>query len=149
MHHVTLYTDGSWKKKYQAGGYACLMVCGPHWKIIANGEQNTTISRAELSAVLIGLQSLTEPCNVTIYSDSQYTVNAINKWIAAWDKNGWKTVARDPVANQDLLIPIRNEMLRHDVTAVWIKAHTNRKGIHYLGNACVDVFAQFGSEGKL
>lgn len=149
MPHVTLYTDGSWKKSYQAGGWACLMVCGPYWKLVANGEPEITINRAELTAVLVGLESLTEPCSVTVYSDSSYTVNAINKWIAAWEQNGWKTVSKDPVANQDILMRLREQMYRHQVVAHWIKAHTNRKGLHYLGNACVDTFAQLGSEGRL
>ena len=147
MPHVTLYTDGSWKKGYMAGGWACLMTCGPHIKLIADGEQNTTNNRQELTAILRGLQNLVCPCAVTIISDSQYAVNCINKWIAGWDRNGWKNSDGDPVSNIDILVQIKDLMKIHQVRAKWIKAHTNRKGIDYLGNATVDTFAQLSSTG--
>lgn len=149
MPHVTIYTDGSWKKNCAAGGWACLMVCGPYWRLIADGERDITVNRAELTAVLKGLESLTCPCSVDIISDSMYTVNCINKWIAAWEANGWRTVSGDPVQNQDILYKLKNQMLRHQVIAYWVKSHTNRTGIRYLGNAVVDSFAQAGSMGHL
>lgn len=147
--HVTIYSDGSYKKKYNAGGWACLLTCGPHWRMIADGEREITISRAELTAVLKALQQLTCPCEVEIFSDSTYTVNCINKWIAAWEENNWRTQTKEPVANQDLLFQIRDMMRVHMIRAHWVKSHTKRKGEHYLGNAVVDCWAQFGSEGLL
>lgn len=149
MKQVTIYTDGSWKKRQQAGGWACLLSYNDDWKLIASGEGSTTISRVELTAVLVGLQQLTEPCNVTIYSDSMYCVNCINSWIKRWSVEGWITKSGKAVAHQDLLIPIRNMMNYHSVNAKWIKSHTNNTGIHYQGNAIADVFAQYGSDGIL
>lgn len=147
MPHVTLYTDGSWKKGYMAGGWACLMVCGPYIKLIADGERDTTNNRQELTAILKGLQNLTCPCSVTIISDSQYAVNCINKWMEGWDRKGWTNSEGDPVSNRDILVQIKDLMKIHQVRARWIKAHTNRKGIDYLGNATVDAFAQLSSTG--
>ncbi len=147
MPNVTIYTDGSFKKSYNAGGWSCMLVCDGQWKIIADNTPNTTINREELTAVIAGLQQLTCPCDVTIISDSQYTVNCINKWIKAWSLNGWITRNRTPVINQDLLLMIQQFKQIHNIKATWIKAHTKRKGINYIGNSVVDRFAQYGSEG--
>lgn len=148
MPHVVIYSDGSFKKTYNAGGWSCLLSCGPYWKLIAAGETEITVNRAELTAVLRALEELTCPCSVDIYSDSMYTVNCINKWINAWEKNNWMSQAGEHVANQDLLFKIRDLMFIHQVKAHWIKAHTRHKGEHFLGNAAVDTFAQMGSFGK-
>lgn len=148
MPHVTIYSDGSYKKSYNAGGWACMLVCGPHWKVVAAGEKEITVNRAELTAVLRALEQLTCPCTVDIISDSMYTVNCINKWIHVWENNQWITQSGDEVSNQDLLFKIRDLMYVHQVKAHWVKAHTRRRGEKYLGNAVVDAFAQMGSTGK-
>ena len=147
MPDVTIYTDGSWKNRIQAGGWACLMVSGPYWQVISGGEQFTTISRMELPAVVNALSCLIVPCEVTVVSDSMYTVKSINEWIYNWNKNGWKTSQGKPVENQDLLRVIMQYIVtRHKVKAKWIKSHTRRTGVHYLGNGCVDWFAQYNAD---
>ena len=148
MPHVTIYSDGSYKKRYGAGGWSCLLSCGPYWKLIAAGEKEITVNRAELTAVLKALEELTCPCSVDIFSDSMYTVNCINKWIKVWEQNNWISQANEPIANQDLLFKIRDNMYKHQVRAHWVKSHTHRKSEQYLGNAAVDTFAQMGSIGK-
>lgn len=139
---VTIYSDGSWRAKKQIGAWAALMVCGPHWKVVADYAYNTTISRMELSSVINALKILTIPCNVTIVSDSKLIVNTINEWLHKWENNGFLTANRKPVANQDLLFQLSELSRVHNVEAVWVKAHTKRTNIESLGNAVVDEFAQ-------
>lgn len=142
MPYVTIYTDGSWRHKQNKGGWAALIVCGPFWQIIADGESNTTIPRMELKSVIMALSTLTMSCNVTIISDSTLIVNIINNWLGKWESNGFKTVKKEPVANQDLLIELSSLKQKHIVSAIWVRAHTKSKDINSLGNAVVDEFAQ-------
>lgn len=139
---VTIYTDGSLRPKMKRGGWAAMIVCGPYWQVIADEQDNTTVPRMELTSVIMAMYKLTEPCNVTIVSDSMYVINIINKWIHSWVYNNFMTQKGTPVANQDLLCHLSDLMLYHDVTGVWVKSHTNSKDLNSLGNAVVDEFAQ-------
>ncbi|MEG1935214.1 MAG: RNase H family protein, partial [Rikenellaceae bacterium] len=89
---VTIYTDGSALGNPGPGGYGVVMMSGVHRKELSDGYQHTTNNRMELMAVIVGLEALkAEKCDVTIYSDSSYVVNAIkNGWIHRWRKNGFK-----------------------------------------------------------
>lgn len=143
---VTIYTDGSWKQKLNAGGYAALLTYGPHWKMIYSSESPTTISRMELSAVLNALKELTEPCCVTIVSDSTYTCNCINRWIKDWKRRNWITWKGSPVANLDLIRAIDDLMQVHKVIAIWVKSHTGKKDVDSIGNDLVDYYAQHSAD---
>lgn len=142
MPYVTIYTDGSWRNTTKKGGWATLVVCGPHWKVISDVIVNTTIPRMELTSVIKGLQLLSMPCKVTVISDSQLIVNTINLWLDRWVSNGWKTYKGASVMNQDLLTTLYQLKQVHMVDAVWVRAHTKNKDIDSLGNAVVDEFAQ-------
>ena len=100
-----------------------------------------------LTAVVNALSCLIVPCEVTVVSDSMYTVKSINEWIYNWNKNGRKTSHGKPVENQDLLRVIMQYIVtRHKVKAKWIKSQTRRTGGHYLGNGCVEWFAQYNAD---
>lgn len=142
MEHIVVYTDGSWKSNTKTGGWSCLMTSGIYWQVLSGGSTETTISRMELTAVTSALEALVVPCRVTIISDSMYVVRSVNEWIYSWSLNNWTTYNGKPIKNQDLLLRIFTQMSKHTVTAQWIKAHTDNTSVNYLGNGCVDWFAQ-------
>lgn len=125
---VTIYTDGSCLGNPGPGGYAAILLQGTHKKEICGSAENTTNNRMELSAVICGLSAITKPCEITVYSDSKYVVDAINQnWIDNWVKNGWHTSSGKPVANADLwqkLIPLVKHM---SVKLVWVKGHADNE----------------------
>jgi ribonuclease HI len=87
MNNVTIYTDGASKGNPGKGGYGTILLAGKHIKQLSQGYLLTTNNRMELLAVIIGLESLNRECNVTIYSDSKYVVDSIEKgWVFGWQK---------------------------------------------------------------
>lgn len=135
---VTIYTDGSSKGNPGPGGYGAVLLCmGPdgvtHRRELSAGYRRTTNNRMEILGVVAGLEALKRPCEVEVHSDSQYVVNAINKrWIAGWQRNGWKTSAKKPVKNPDLWARLIKAMEPHDVSFVWVKGHAG----HELNERC-------------
>jgi ribonuclease HI len=133
MKKVDLYTDGACLYNPGPGGWGAVLRYGSHEKRISGGERATTNNRMELTAAIKGLSLLKEPCSVTLYSDSSYLVNAIEKgWLSSWQKNGWRTAAKKPVLNEDLwreLIPLLD---MHDVSFVWVKGHAG----HEMNELC-------------
>lgn len=119
---ITIYTDGSALGNPGRGGYGVVMISGSYRKELSQGYQLTTNNRMELLGVIVGLESIkAEKCDVTIYSDSKYVVEAIEKgWLWNWVKIGFKDKK-----NVDLwqrLIPVYKN---HNVKLVWIKGHAN------------------------
>jgi ribonuclease HI len=111
LKEVALYTDGSCSGNPGPGGWGVILVYGDHERTLSGSESKTTNNRMELRAVAEGLRALTEPCRVSVYSDSRYVVNAFNKdWFAMWERNGWKTVSRKPVRNKDLWEELRTQI---------------------------------------
>ncbi len=105
----------------------------------AGGERLTTNNRMELTAVIHGLNALTKPSEVTIFTDSQYVKNGIEQWISQWKARGWRTSAGKPVANQDLWVLLEEALGRHVVQWRWVKGHAG----HY-GNERADSLANSG-----
>lgn len=144
--YVVIYTDGSWKEKFKAGGWSALLTCGEHWKLISCGQVETTINRMELSAVLESLKILKEPCEVLIISDSQLTVNIINQFVYIWPKKNFVSSKGTPVVNQDLIKPLIELMKVHKVKAKWVKSHTGFKDEMSVANDICDYWAQHMSD---
>ena len=91
MQPINLYTDGSSRGNPGPGGYGVVLTCGPHRKEMSAGFSCTTNNRMELTAAIMGLSALRESCEVLLYSDSKYLVDAINLgWAEKWQKNNWK-----------------------------------------------------------
>lgn len=121
---VELYTDGACRGNPGRGGYAAILKSGKFMKELSQGYRLTTNNRMELRGVIAGLAALTKPCQVAVYSDSKYVVDASNKnWIEGWKKKGWKRGKGEKLANADLWKELDDLRNRHDVTWHWVKGH--------------------------
>ncbi|MBX9882410.1 MAG: ribonuclease HI [Sphingomonas sp.] len=120
---VEIFTDGACKGNPGPGGWGALLRMGAHEKELAGGEPNTTNNRMELTAALQGLNALTRPCRVTLYTDSRYVMDGLTKWIHGWQKNGWKTADKKPVKNADLWQELLAAARPHRIDWRWVKGH--------------------------
>ena len=128
--HVTLYSDGAARGNPDGpGGYGCVLhyVDGKgtlHVREFSAGYVKTTNNRMELMAVIVGMEALIKPCQVTVVSDSKYVTEAFNQhWVDSWLKNGWKTSTKKPVKNKSLWMRLMKAMEPHEVKFQWIKGH--------------------------
>lgn len=138
---VVIYTDGACKGNPGPGGWGVVLQHGDHEKTLFGGEQQTTNNRMELTAAIEGLQALKRDCRVELYTDSVYVKDGITRWLANWKRNGWKTAAKKPVANQDLWEQLDALCARHDVHWHWVKGHAG-----HPGNEQADALANQGVE---
>ncbi len=121
---VTIFTDGACSGNPGPGGYAAILRYKEQEKEIFGALKETTNNRMELTAVIMALKTLKEPCEVEIFSDSKYVVDSFKKgWVSNWQKNGWKTSNRKPVLNVDLWKELLILLKVHDVTFFWVKGH--------------------------
>ena len=128
MKNVTIYTDGACSGNPGPGGWGAILQYGKHKKELSGGEANTTNNRMELTGVITALQALTEPCEVALYTDSQYIVNAMNQgWARKWKANGWMRNKKDPALNPDLWEKLLDLCDRHRVTFNWVKGHAENE----------------------
>ena len=126
MKKVTLYTDGACSGNPGPGGYGAVLIYEGREKEISGGEKSTTNNKMEMMAVIKGLEALKEPCEVSVYSDSAYIVNAIEQgWIDSWKKNGWRKADKKPVKNVDLWERLLELMDTHKVTFNKVKGHAD------------------------
>jgi ribonuclease HI len=125
---VTIYTDGACKGNPGPGGWGALLVVGAREREIFGGEPRTTNNRMELTAVIRALESLTRPCEVALYTDSQYVKNGIESWIHGWKRNGWKTADRKPVKNAELWRELDELAAQHRVAWHWVRGHNDHPG---------------------
>lgn len=138
MKKITLYTDGSCIGNPGPGGYAYILIYGDLKKEFSGYEPNTTNNRMELTAVINGLNQIKEPCDVTIYTDSAYVLNAFEQdWITNWQLKGWRTANKKEVLNKDLWLKLLDAMERHNVSWVKVKGHSDNE----LNNRC-DILAR-------
>ena len=133
MKNVNLYTDGACSGNPGVGGYGAILVHVDangikHEKEFSQGYKMTTNNQMELLAVIVGLEALKKPCNVTVYSDSKYVVDAFNnKWIDGWIAKGWKTAGKSPVKNVELWKRLLEAKKQHDVDFIWVKGHAGHE----------------------
>ena len=127
---VKIYTDGAARGNPDGpGGYGTVLEYTDtkgnlHTRELSQGYQRTTNNRMELMAVIAGLEALNRPCEVELYSDSQYVVNAFNQhWIEGWIKKGWKRGKNEQVKNVDLWKRLLAAKEPHKVKFIWVKGH--------------------------
>ena len=130
---VNIYTDGACSGNPGPGGWAAILEFGPHRRELSGYMAGTTNNRMELFAAISGLGALKEPCNVNLYSDSNYLVQAFNDhWIDNWKQNGWKTSGGGKVENQDLWFILSAQTKKHNVRFLKVKGHAD----HPENNRC-------------
>ena len=146
---VKIYTDGAARGNPDGpGGYGAVLEYVDtkgelHTKELSQGYKKTTNNRMELMAVIAGLKALNRPCEVELYSDSQYVVNAFNKhWIDGWIKKGWKRGKNEPVKNADLWKRLLKAKEPHQVIFHWVKGHAG----HPQNERC-DTLATTAADG--
>ena len=147
---VILYTDGADRGNPEGpGGYGAILeyidTKGQlHTKEMSQGYVKTTNNRMELMAVITGLEALNRPCEVDVYSDSQYVINAFNQhWIDSWIRKNWKRGKNEPVKNVDLWKRLLKAASPHKITWIWVKGHNG----HPQNERC-DLLATTAADGN-
>lgn len=119
-----MFTDGACSGNPGPGGYGTILRYKGHEKELSGGEANTTNNRMELTAVIVGLEALKEPCKVTLTTDSKYVADAITKgWAESWQQNGWRKADKKPALNVDLWEKLLLLIKKHEVEIIWVKGH--------------------------
>ena len=124
MNQVVIYTDGACKGNPGPGGWGALLQAGAAQKELFGGELGTTNNRMELMAAIMALEALTEPCQITLQTDSQYVRQGITEWMANWVRRNWKTAGGDPVKNRDLWERLHAAKQTHKIEWRWVKGHS-------------------------
>ena len=128
MKKVTIYTDGACSGNPGPGGWGSILMFGDVKKEISGYAKETTNNIMEITAVVEALKCLKEPCEVEVYSDSAYVVNAFNQgWIENWKKNSWRNAQKDPVKNKELWEELDNLTSIHKVTFIKVKGHSDNE----------------------
>nr|WP_245528319.1 ribonuclease HI [Deinococcus maricopensis] len=134
---VDLYSDGACDTQAGHGGWATILRYGDRELELSGNATETTNNRMELTGLLEGLRALKRPCQVRVVTDSQYLRKAFTDgWVLNWQRNGWRTAAKDPVKNQDLWEALIDEARKHAMTFVWVRGHNG-----HAENERVDVLA--------
>ncbi len=120
---VEIFTDGACSGNPGPGGWGVLLRYDGIEKELSGGENPTTNNRMELTAAIKGLESLTRPSHVRLYTDSQYVQKGISEWHAGWVKRGWKKADKKPVKNADLWQRLDEARKGHTVDFVWVRGH--------------------------
>ena len=128
LKHIDLYTDGACSGNPGVGGYGGILMYRGVEREYSGVDANTTNNRMEITAVIEGLKMLKEPCEVHIYSDSAYVVNAFNEgWLNNWQANGWRTAGKKSVQNADLWVKLLELVSIHQYTFIKVKGHADNE----------------------
>ncbi|MFP5358486.1 MAG: ribonuclease HI [Gammaproteobacteria bacterium] len=128
MKEVVVHTDGACKGNPGPGGWGARLEHNGRVRELCGGEARTTNNRMELMAAIQALETLREPCMVTLHTDSTYVMKGLTEWLPAWKARGWRTADRKPVKNQDLWERLDAAVARHQVQWRWVKGHNGDAG---------------------
>ena len=144
MKKVEIYTDGACSGNPGKGGWGAVLIYKGVRKELSAGYEKTTNNRRELTAAIEGLSALKEPCEVDLYSDSKYLVDAIEKgWVEKWRKNNWMRERNKPALNADLWKKLMALLEKHNVRFIWVKGHASNEE----NNRC-DQLARGAAQGE-
>lgn len=128
MKQIEIYTDGACSGNPGPGGWGAVLVYNGKEKELSGSEKETTNNRMELTAVIMALNALNQPCDVKLTTDSKYVCDAVNKgWVYSWRKNGWKKSDKKPALNVDLWKELLSLLEKHEVEFIWVKGHNGHK----------------------
>lgn len=122
---VIIYTDGSCQPNPGTGGWAAILRWEGQEKVLSGAQPDSTNNRMELQAAVSALQALKRPCQVRIFTDSQYLRKGITEWIKLWQVNGWRTSQKKAVLNADLWQALLAALAPHQVKWEWVKGHAS------------------------
>ena len=125
---IVIFTDGACSGNPGPGGWGAVLSWRGQEKELLGGELLTTNNRMEMMAVIMALDSLKRPCQVSIHTDSQYVQKGITEWLRGWKARGWKTADKKPVKNEDLWRRLEESAARHTVSWHWVKGHAGHPG---------------------
>lgn len=141
---IIIHTDGACLGNPGPGGYGVILDHQGRRKELSGGYALTTNNRMELLAAIIGLEALKQPCDVTLYSDSRYLVDAIEKgWATRWRRNGWMRNKREAAVNPDLWERLLNLLDQHAAELHWVRGHSG-----HPDNERCDALASSAARGK-
>ena len=144
MKQVEIYTDGACRGNPGPGGWGVLLRSKGHEKELCGGALETTNNQMELLAAIKALESLKEPCQVELFTDSNYVKKGITEWIINWKKNGFKNSKKKPVVNAELWMRLDTIASQHKVNWQWVKGHAG-----HIDNERADELANKGLDIKL
>jgi ribonuclease HI len=124
LSEVEIITDGSCLGNPGPGGWACILRCGKHERVLQGGVPNATNNRMELAAAIEGLRALKRACQVTVLTDSEYVRRGISEFLPRWKNNGWRNASGKVVVNQDLWEELEALVERHQVTWEHVRGHS-------------------------
>lgn len=143
MKKVEIYTDGACTGNPGPGGYGVILKYGNRRKEMSGGFRRTTNNRMELTAAIVGLESLKERCRVILYTDSQYLVESITKgWAQRWRENGWKRTKKEQARNPDLWERFLQLCEYHEVELKWLRGHAGDRENERADNLAVKAAQQ-------
>ena len=144
MKTVTLYTDGACSGNPGPGGWGAILEFMGHEKELSGGEESTTNNRMELTAVIMGLEALKEPCIVELYSDSKYVIDGLQKgWAEGWRKRGWVKSDKKPALNPDLWGRLLDLTEKHQLRYHWVKGHAENEKNNRCDQMAVNEWKKF------
>ena len=141
MSAVRIYTDGACRGNPGPGGWAALLMTPEREKELSGFEAHTTNNRMELLAAIRALEALKQPCEVALYTDSQYVKNGITTWIVDWKRRNWRTADKKPVKNVDLWQQLEALVTGHRIDWHWVRGHAgdeSNERVDRLANAAID-----------
>ena len=124
---VAIYTDGGCDPNPGPGGWAAILQAGGHEREISGGAADTTNNRMELVAAISALRLLKRPCNVALYTDSQYLRRGVTEWMPQWAQKGWRKADGEPVKNQDLWRELDSLIGKQEIAWHWVKGHRGNR----------------------
>lgn len=141
LQKVEIFTDGSCLGNPGYGGWAAILRFNGQEKELVGAAADTTNNRMEIQAAISSLQALKRPCDVTLFTDSEYVRKGMIEWLRPWKARGWKTADRKPVKNVDLWEQLDAAMQPHKIEVIWVRGHNN-----HPENERVDVLARTAAE---
>lgn len=124
MKKVEIFTDGACRGNPGPGGYGSIIRIKGKTEELRGSAEKTTNNIMELTAAIVALNQLKEPCEVVLTSDSQYLVKGMTEWIDGWIRKGWINSSKQPVKNKELWVELDRLNRRHRVSWVWIRGHS-------------------------